>query len=370
MVTILRNERGLSMVAMAVFLFAFLGIMGIAVEIARLTDTATEVQTSADSAALGAATALGQKLTNAQVITAGQNAGAANQADGRMVDALNGVTIVIGNYDPSANANPHFSPNCNPNGANANCNATKATVTVSNVRYLAASMLTHQASTTVVKEAVGVGLCQGSAFPFPLAVCKQVFNPIPQGQTCGTPHAPFQMLPSGSGGGGSGTGQNACWSSLNPSVSANDAYIRSIFPAQCGGTTAIPEVFQSESIPLNNGTMTNAWKQLACCIQCKGIVDYTVSLIDCPNPLAVNCNQSAPVVGFATIRFANAAAVDPTGSGNINCGTFFAGCSNMNNGPQQAIMTAQQDCNADRPGRPGGTNCFGNTVTPILGQLP
>ena len=53
-----RSERGLALVAVAVWLGAVLALAAIAIEVAHLTTAATEVQVASDSAALAAAVAL------------------------------------------------------------------------------------------------------------------------------------------------------------------------------------------------------------------------------------------------------------------------------------------------------------------------
>src|SRR6266481_6170720 len=147
---------------MALWILAFLGLTAIAVEIARLTHTATEVQASADAAALSGAAALGKGLSE---VTGGQNAATANSADGHAI-ATSSVLIEKGHYDSSAAASPHFSTSCT---AGTDCNAVKATITVDNVNYIMASVLNGQSGTNVLKNAVAAVECQGSAYPLPLA---------------------------------------------------------------------------------------------------------------------------------------------------------------------------------------------------------
>src|SRR5438874_8743436 len=95
------GERGFALIAMALFILAFLGLTAIAVEISRLTHTATEVQASADSAALSGAAALAKSLSE---VTGGQNAATANSADGHAV-AIGSIQIDKGHYDSSPSAN-------------------------------------------------------------------------------------------------------------------------------------------------------------------------------------------------------------------------------------------------------------------------
>src|SRR5712664_2122087 len=116
-----RRDRGLALVAGAVWTAAMLALAAIAIEVARLTTVATEVQVASDSAALAAAVALGKNQTTSQAQTAGQNTAAANSADGRLVD-VSGVQIDIGHYNPDPSVNPHFSTACTPGRATDGCN--------------------------------------------------------------------------------------------------------------------------------------------------------------------------------------------------------------------------------------------------------
>src|SRR2546428_2410422 len=118
-----RRESGVALVGAGIWFLALAAMVAIAVEIARLTDTATEVQTAADSAALAGALALSQGHPELAVAR-GQAAAGNNQADGRAV-ASAGVQIDVGHYSTDPSADPHFTTPCT---GGANCNAVKATV--------------------------------------------------------------------------------------------------------------------------------------------------------------------------------------------------------------------------------------------------
>jgi len=348
------RERGATLIAGGIWLVAMMAIVAIAVEIARLTDTATEVQAAADSGALGAALAI-SKGQSGQAVTEGQDAAARNYANGQLVPT-SGVQIDIGHYTSDPSASTHFTTTCT---AGVDCNAARATVTVSNVKYLLASILNGQTSTTVQKTAVSAVECQGSAYPLPLTVCKQVLDSIGQDDTCGTTAPSFFMNPDGS--------QNACWTSLGSS-SASSSYTQSIFPAQCGGTPV--ETYLQEAINLQNGVANTVWQALQCCIACQGIHDFVIPVVDCS--AIGGCNTAPPVLGFATIHINNPTDVNPPGGGNTNCGNTSWGCSARVQASGATGITASQVCKSDLAGKPGGTSCtnFANTVAPVLGQLP
>ena len=209
-----RSERGLALVAVAVWLGAVLALAAIAIEVAHLTTAATEVQVASDSAALAAAVALSRGKSTSEAQAAGQSAAAANFVDGHAVDS-NGVQIDIGHYDPAPSANPHFSTTCTPGVCAGGCNAARATVTVSGVQYVMANILNGQTATDVTKNAVADAECLGSGYAnLPMAVCEGAFQQIPGDQTCGTGTGTFVMNPN--------LGQTACWSGLtlpsNPST--------------------------------------------------------------------------------------------------------------------------------------------------------
>src|SRR5207245_1764756 len=88
------GERGIAMVLAALLLTAIIAIAGIAVEVSRLTDTATEVQVAADAAALAAAQNKINGGTDADARTAAQTVAAKNAADGRAPSP----GIVFGSY--------------------------------------------------------------------------------------------------------------------------------------------------------------------------------------------------------------------------------------------------------------------------------
>src|SRR5439155_5087682 len=354
------RERGVALVAGALWIAAILAIAGIAIEVGRLTTTATEVQVAADAGALAAAVALGKNQTNSQAQAAGSSMATANFADGRAVDP-SGVQIDVGHYDPAPSANPHFSTACTPGGSADSCNAARATVTVSGVNYIMASILNGQIATAVTKTAVAAAECPGSGFAkAPLAVCKEALKDIPSDELCGTFPGPFILTPN--------TAQNGCWTSLDPSLPASAEVFLSLFPPQCGGTRQI-ELFAQENLPLQNGADAKVWKAFQCCVACQGIHDFTLPVIDCSQ--AGNCNTSPPLLTFATITIGQPTDIDPPGNGNTNCSSFSWGCSQTINNGSATQITASQICKSNRPGKPSTLGCLNEASTVVvLGQLP
>jgi hypothetical protein len=358
-------ERGVALVAGALWLGAVVAMTAIAIEVARLTTTATEVQVAADAGAFAAAVALGRKKPPDDARAAGKSTAGANFVDGHAVGPDN-VQIDVGHYDPAPAANPHFTAECTPGGTTDGCNAAKATVTAGGVNFVTASILNGQQGTAVTKTAVAAAECPGSGFAkLPMVVCESALQSIPQDELCNADQPPFQMNPNGTN---SATDNKACWSSLSPDLSASADNFLSLFPAECGGTQQF-ELFAQQDVPLQNGADSRVWKAIQCCVACQNHKDFTVPVVDCSQ--AGNCNTSPPLVTFATIHIENPTDVVPPGNGNTQCNSFSWGCQATinNNGPTG--ITASQFCKSDVPGKPSTLGCTNQASTVIvLGQLP
>jgi hypothetical protein len=358
-----KSESGIALLAMAVWITAFAAIAAIVVEIARLTLTATEVQTAADSGAIGGALALVRNIPG-QMSSMGKSAAAANTADGRSVDP-NGVQIELGHYSTDPSANPHFTTGC----AGTDCNAVKATVTVDNVQYIIASIIGGSQS-SVQKIAVAAAECQGSGNPLPLAVCNQALaSPLGQDTLCvdGVLKSGLSMQ----------SGSNACWTYLS-SPTQGTSTVQGLFPNQCGGTAPAEDGYvtlgQNLNFVGNPGVSVSTWQALQCCLACQGLHKFTVPVIDCSgggNP----CQGDKPVIGFTTLDISQ---LSDGSNGNTQCNNKFSPWGNcgvtVDNGWSAGLqeIAANQICHANDSGTPGGSACtnFGNTVAPVMGQLP
>src|SRR5438046_6083714 len=160
-----RNEKGVALVAAGIFMVAMLALAAIAVEVARLTDTATEVQVVADVGAMGAAVARARGKDEAGAIQAGTDVAVLNFADGTHVPSSS-VLIEAGHYDPARDPGDMFHAGENPH------NAFRSTVTVSNVKYIMATILNGQSGTNVQKQAVAVPDCPTSGpATSPMTLC-------------------------------------------------------------------------------------------------------------------------------------------------------------------------------------------------------
>jgi hypothetical protein len=362
-----RRESGIALVGAGIWFLALAAMVAIAIEIARLTDTATEVQVAADSGAIGGALALAQGHAD-QAVARGTTAASNNQADGRAVGA-GGVLIEVGHYATDPAANPHFVTPC---AGGTDCNAIKATVTVDNVQYIVASLF-GSAQTSVQKTAVASAQCQGSASsPLPLAVCQQALaNPLGRDDLC--IDAPLKT------GLKMASAVNACWTTLSAGTGSN--VVQSLFPKECGGTATSADryVILQQSIRLlgtGAGVSNSLWDMLQCCVACQSNHRFTVPVIDCPE--AEPCTATGKsVIGFATLDIATPDLISDGSNSTTRCnaGNNYppGGCTaTAPNVLLDQFIKGTQICHAGNGGTAGGANCtnFGNTVAPVLGQLP
>jgi hypothetical protein len=379
-----RGERGIALAATGIFLLALIAFAAIAVEVSRLTDTATEVQVTADASVLGAAVSRAKGHTDAVAIQDGQTIGADNYADGKNIPT-GSINIEPGHYDPAAPPGSKFVPNGVPD------DAFRSTVTINNVKYIMATVLNGQTATGVQKRAIAAADCPGDGVAdLPMAVCTRSLTEIQPGQTCADGQQIQALVPD--------NGQDACWTNLGTPGSANINTYKPLLPPICNGGGG-HELSEGDSIDLQNGNVTSFIQLLQCCVACEDQHKFTVPVIDCAN--VSSCNQSATTLAFAAINIARYQDVVPSGGGNNNCRQYFPDCNNpiggtINNGNASKQCVAgctnagascggngdcsgcsngckspegiriNQTCQATTGGS-GGGRCFGDT-TVILGQ--
>ena len=238
------GERGIAMVLAALLLTAIIAITGIAVEVSRLTDTATEVQVAADAAALAAAQNKINGGTDADARTAAETVAAKNATDGRAPSP----DIVFGSYSVANGFST--SP---PSGTDLP--AVRATVTAADVRYLMATVFGAGTSTTVTKRAVATfestGQTQAKA---PFTVCDCLLQQ-PTCQPCsGTLNTvTVTQTPTGT--------QNSC---MLVQASGDPAW----FPADCPGVGdgSHPAISVGDSISLDNGQIASLLHDFQNCV--------------------------------------------------------------------------------------------------------
>ena len=355
-----RRERGFVLVAAGIMLIAVVAVVAIAIEVARLTHTATEVQVAADASALGAAVASAHGATEGSAIQAGRDVGSTNFANGAKVPR-EGVSIQPGNYDPTRAVGDKF------HGGDTPHNAFKATVTLTDVQYLTTMLISSQASTPVQKTAVAAPDCPSDGVAnFPMTICDSYLTEGQPGQQCNDQPRLAQVTPTG--------GQAACWTSLGTG-SASSSTFAALLPQVCGGNGGV-DVAVGNPIELQNGALNSFLQTVQCCVACKDQHKFTIPVVQCSDISGSNgCNgQAATVIGLATINIASYQDVLLTGGGTNNCRNIYSGCTgpmgdgkiNNVNSPMSGIYV-NQTCNTGTGGH-GGGRCFGES-TVILGQF-
>jgi len=307
-----KDERGIAMALFALWLTAITAIAAIAIEVGRLTDTATEVQVAADAAALAAA----EKMVD------GGDAGTASAAAWRVAHqnstdghgpAASEVGLEGGTYTPLTGF-----------GAGVETNAVRATVTIPRVRFILASIFGGPTA-TVSKRAVATYECCGHAQPTaPIAIGDCMLAQYLDGLQCSVTGHTLVLQPQPT--------QNACWT-------ADPTTAPAWMPPECGGGRG-PLLSAGGTTTLFNGNMTPILRQFQSCVD-HGVHDYVIPIVKCP---ILNCNSgAADVVGFATMHIARSSDIVASGGGGI---TFTQICNN------RAACTAGN-------ATPGVTECFG-----------
>jgi hypothetical protein len=342
------RERGIAMLLAAIFLVAIIAIGAIAIEVSRLTATATEVQVAADAAALAAATSM---------IVPGHTSGVA-QSDGQAVAAKN---ITDGRSPAPANVQIEFGTYQSATGfvAGTPDNAVRATVTIDNVQYLLAGVI-GGLSTSVQKRAVAAYKCGNCASPAPITVCDCALQATAPGEPCTSiTGGALLQTPNGN--------QNSCLLST-AGGGADEAW----FPSDCFPTGETgPLIGVGDSITLDNGQLTPVINDFQTCFNV-GVTDFVIPIVHCGDSgicsggvcsnggaacssnvdccFIGNCNHTGTVVGFATMHVT---AVNSHGS------------------PKTVSLT--QVCNNASSGGPcvtAATTCFGTGSVKLVDDLP
>ena len=316
-----KRERGVTMVLAAVFLVAIAAISAISIEIARLADTATEVQSAADAAALAAAENIDTGGDSTTATTAAQTVAGRNRTDGRWpassnLDVQFGSWTAAGGYSSSGPV------------AGVSVPAVKATVSMPNVEYIFGSVL-GGASTTVTKDAVAAYKCTGQAQPTaPVTIGLCQLQQYTQGQPCSANGSTLVQQPN--------PDQNSCWT-------ANAHNAPDWLPPECGGGNAplisVGDILAGQG--LSNGQMVPILRAIQNCVNA-GVHDYTIPIINCP---IANCNAGTSlgeVVAFATMHIDSPSDIDPNGpTAGIRFTQVCDNNSSGNGGPPGAVCTGR-----------------------------
>jgi hypothetical protein len=340
----LTNERGVALMAVAVIGMALLAATAIGVGVGRHAFTATEVQTVAEVAATAAAQA---RVALGGTDAAGRAAAflvvPRNRVDGQVAAIDPGhLNIEFGNFN-GAN-DPPFTPNP-PDGTPVNAVRATANASVPNLFPISIPGLFNLKSDadgnyTVTKTAIATYSSVGAAQPtLPIALCSGCFDgECVSNGTCLT----LQNAPTGV--------NDAAWTGFTGSAGTNA--IRAFFPSPCGAGVDAP-VLNASTDPASPGTsinLLNGSSNLApdvWCMVCNlDMHQFLVPVIDCECSTPIN--QSAPVVGFATV----------TVNGFNYTNGAIGGCTAGKKNQTQSI-NLQELLNSNVTGPPGGGN-FGS----------
>ena len=285
-----RGQEGFALIAGGLVLLAMFALIVVAIDIGRISHTATEVQGIADSAAMaGALAVLKEGAGKAQpAATAAAND---NRFDGQnFVAGTNGhLDVNEGSWDPSTAS---FTLGGSPT------NAVRAIATGQSVRYVTAPLIPGVAPTSdIQKLAVAVIAAPSIAVVnVPLAVCSSVANgvsPQPPGPCANGDGTVIKTIPDLEQ---QGT-QNSCFSGLGTGANSQSEW--NLLPAQCGGTT-VATVEVGQIISLDNGQNNAVLQKIQDCVDpAKG--NYHRFVL----PVINNCNCSGahlPVAGFVEIE--------------------------------------------------------------------
>ena len=367
------GERGIGMVAIAVWIVALAVITAAAVDIARLSHTASEVQTIADAAALAGVKTLfdNNLVSDGTEVTAARNYAHLNRFDGKDFpvtdDATGAMTVDVGHYNGTT-----FTSGGSPT------NAVRAVATGIDVQFVTANLIgsifgSTATGSNVTKRATAAIGCGPNCQPqLPVMLCQGLVTNLDADKLCDSSKftlGPISQIPSPT--------DTSCWSCLSTGCGANTQNYLNLFPPECGGTGAATASI-GENIDISNGHNTPILQNLLNCI---APTSATVNGSSGKNkhffrvPVSDNCNgcvQTGEVKNFVTLKIG---CTDPNCTDRDHCdctGTDASGrpyntynCSSANpchvdpsntdplgpitpavvpNGPSSGIWWAMQAC--------------------------
>jgi Flp pilus assembly protein TadG len=296
------GERGIGLVAIAIWISALAVIAAVAVDIARLSHTASEVQAIADASALAGAQAVleGGGVAGPEQ-TAAFTVAHQNYFNGQLFPSANDGTgtmlVEPGMFDATG---PTFASVA----SGSNANSVRATPTALNVPFVAGALVgpflngTSSPSSNVTKTATAAFGCGTNCQPdLPIAICNDVVTTIPSNRICQSSDfagvAPLSQTPA--------TGVS-CFTSLGTTLSADSNTERNDLPVICGGTGA-PQVAIGQQINVQNGQVTSVLSALRDCVKPTSMGGknqhiFTLPVIDSCGA----CNGTQNVVDFIALR--------------------------------------------------------------------
>lgn len=320
-----RGERGAALAMTGIAMLLIVGMAVVGVDVGHLAFTANEVQALADLSATSymKSVALNQDDGGSRnPVTETESVIGANAVGGGQATLGNIERFEPGAYDVATRT---FTPGATP------VNAVRATAVATVPNFFAG--IYGDFETTVRREAIASLTPPGRAPVLPLAIGECFWDIFENTGDC-SDQPRFSQIPSND--------DNSCWTSLLEG-SANANTFRNLIRAYCRlngedpGTVTLHDV-----IALNEGQVTGpALGAIQECLDA-GINEFVVPVIPCNR----QCNQTAEVIGFATITVTSVV---------------------KSGGQAKMGVNASAVCSTDPPGAAGGgTEPTGTTVVSLV----
>jgi hypothetical protein len=284
-----KKERGVALTAVVIMSAALFAAAAVGVDTGRLALVANEVQAVADIAATAGAKALLDGGTASTARNHAQTVVAQNFVDGAAATIDPATQIEVGQFDPQTGT---FTPNALPPSA------VRATPSATVQNLFVGIFGSSYENSTVTKTATAGFTGLGKAAPtLPLVIRDCELQELQNcfGDDSCLPELKVQST----------TEQNSCWSSLTV-PQTNPGNVGQYFPEGCfdPGDNQAPKTFATPPVigidtPLNlsQGTIDGAVEWVRKCVD-HNKTTFLVPIVSC----STNCNQSAPVTGFATVK--------------------------------------------------------------------
>ena len=275
----LANERGISLIATALWIMCFFGLTAVGIDVARIAFTASEVQSAADLAALAGARAIvdGTNHQTAADTMLGSGGGTSpNTINGQSAYAGSSTHLV--EKGVVTNAGVFTVDNT------VAANAARATVVATVDNLFTGIFGGSNGSTTITKQAVAGLATVGSGRPdIPLALSGGCFDNF----NCTAGNCPTLST----------FANNAGWTGLTLGHDAST--VGSLIPAPCGDGAIPPVVNVGDVIDTGNGTQNVNFGKLRCLVCDHNVTEFTVAVVD--KPCGTGFTSDYTVKGFATV---------------------------------------------------------------------
>jgi Flp pilus assembly protein TadG len=267
------RERGVALLSVGVSLAALLAVGVVAVDLGRLSHTATEVQNVADVAAAAGARAL---LKNSNAVAEAQAVALQNTVDGRTA-SLPPNGIRLGRWDAATGS-------FTAGGTPANAVRVTASATVQNVL----AGLLGSPTTTVQKSATAaIGGPGAAPVVLPLAIGECHFETFRRSLRCADLPA-FVDVPDAV--------DAVVFTALSAGRRGGRGIVRGL-TGRCSGGASTATLRVGDEIAALNGQTTSILRALDRCLG-RGLAEFAVPVVPCDGPRG----RPMEVLGFATVR--------------------------------------------------------------------